>query len=84
MKTVIVCWPTVQLLFDEPGFRENSALCSSEPFYSEYGDSSYAVNKEWLEKREQNLLNKVISQQETYAGPDFNFGDELENGIFLL
>lgn len=84
MKTAIICWPTVQLLFDEPGFRENSALCSSEPFYSEYGDSSYAVNTEWLENRDAKLLNEITSAQPSYIGPDFDFDQEPEDGIFLL
>lgn len=84
MKTAIICWPSVQLLFDEPGFYENAALCSSEPFYSEYGDSAYAVSEEWLNGLDADLLNRVVSAQPTYVGPDFDFDAEPEDGLLIL
>lgn len=45
---VIIQWPEIQFYMDKPGFRENSCLITEDPFYSEYGDSSYFVRKSWL------------------------------------
>ena len=84
MKTKIICWPSVQLLFDEPGFNENAALCSSHDLYEEYGDSAYAISEEWLNGRDAELINRVFSDQEAYAGPDVDFEDVPEDGFFVV
>lgn len=75
MTTKIICWPSVQLLFDEPGFHENAALCSSPDLYETYGDSAYAVCEDWLNGRDPELINRVFSEQETFDGPDVDFDD---------
>lgn len=81
-KTTIICWPASQMLMDQEGFRENSALCGSEPFYSEYGDSAYAVSIEWLEGLNPELINDVLSLQESHVGPEVDFDSlEEEDGL---
>lgn len=77
-KTTIICWPACQLLMEEEGFRQNSALCSSNEYYEKYGDSAYAVNDEWLESLDADMVNKVCSLQESYEGPEVDFDPDEE------
>lgn len=60
-KTSIIAWPFVQELFDQDGFRDNSALCSSDRFYDRYGDSSYAVGDDWLASLAIDTINRITS-----------------------
>lgn len=81
-KTTVICWPACQMLMDQKDFRENSALCSSEKFYEEYGDCAYAVNNEWLESLNPELTDDVFSLQESYEGPEVDFDSlEEEDGL---
>lgn len=84
-KTIIVCWPACQSLMDCEGFRENSALCTSYELYRDYGDSAYAVDENWLETLPAETLNKVFSLQETYPGPEVDFGSlEKTDGFMTI
>ena len=46
---VVVTWPDIQALMDEPGFRKNSSLINDDIGLETYGSSAYYVDKEWLE-----------------------------------
>ena len=55
-RYIVVQWPDIQDLMDEPGFEDNASLINDERFYQLYGDSAYFVNEEWY--------NKVMSHGE--------------------
>lgn len=84
-KTTVICWPACQILMDCEGFRENSALCGSHKLYDEYGDSAYAVSDEWLESLNPILLDKVLTMQETFEGPEVDYDSiETESGFKII
>lgn len=45
---VIIQWPEVQCLMEEPGFETNASLANDEWTLDKYGDQAYFVNKKWL------------------------------------
>lgn len=47
---VIIQWPEVQCLMEEEGFQENSILVNDDWALDKYGDQSYLINKQWLNK----------------------------------
>jgi len=46
--TTVICWPEIQYLMEQDGFRENSELIMAGPDYEKYGDSAYYVDDIWL------------------------------------
>lgn len=45
---VVVCWPEIQSLMEDPEFLNNALLINSNELYEEYGSSSYMVRASWL------------------------------------
>ena len=45
---VVIQWPEIQCLMEEPGFDTNACLANDEWAIDEYGSSAYFVNKKWL------------------------------------
>ena len=81
-RTDVISWPWVQELFELPGFRENSALLTSQPYYDEYGDSAYAVKVGWLDTLDPEIILKFVDGIEG-EGPSFNEAI-LQDNIFLI
>lgn len=46
---IVIQWPEVQELMEFEGFNENSHLIDFDPLYTEFGDSSFFVRKQWLD-----------------------------------
>lgn len=47
---VVIQWPEIQCLMDEPDFDINVSLANDEWTIEKYGSSAYFVNKQWLNK----------------------------------
>lgn len=83
-KTTIICWPACQNLMEQTGFRQHSALCGSDKMYRKYGDSAYAVDEDWLDTLDANLLNDTLSLQPTFNGPEVDFETEEDSEEMMI
>lgn len=55
----LVTWPEIQEYMDSEGFEEHSCLADDDYFFGTYGSSAYFVDKEWKEKVDNELKNRL-------------------------
>lgn len=53
----VVTWPDSQELMDKEGFNENCYLINDDKGMEEFGSSAYFVNKEWLDRINEQSTN---------------------------
>lgn len=73
MEKVVVSFPNTQGLENKDGFLENVELINSDKGVELYGFGAYLVNKEWLEKVENDEIpEKKYSEKEIINGLKYN------------
>lgn len=53
----IICWPEIQYLYGQRGFKDHATLIVAGPDYEKYGDCAYYIDDIWL-----NGLSDVLKQ----------------------